>query len=199
MVTQKALKTKERILVAATQCFFKYGYHATGLEQIIKTAEVTKGNFYYYFKSKEILALETLDWQFEKITNDIKEQVLNKKTKPLATLFALFDLMTNRQKQQHKEGQICGCYFGNFALELSPKSSQVSAKIKQIFSQYAQLISDLIQQAIDAKEISNKINADKMGSIILGQLEGAILLDKTNQQPSQVDHSIDFIKQYLQQ
>ena len=62
-LSDKAQKTRERILEAAARLFYQYGYNATGVEKVIKEAGVNKGNFYYYFKSKEELGLETLRWQ----------------------------------------------------------------------------------------------------------------------------------------
>ncbi len=197
MLTTKAQATKERILQTAAECFLLSGYHATGLDKIIKVAKITKGNFYYHFKSKEILAVETLDWQFKHIYNDIQDQVLSKQKSPLDTLFLLFDLMANRQKKQHQEGQICGCYFGNFTLELSAESLLIREKVKSIFQQYAELIENLLNQAIKKKEISLTLDTAIMSHVILGQIEGAILLDKANQQPQQVEQSLGFIKHYL--
>jgi TetR/AcrR family transcriptional repressor of nem operon len=197
MTTQKALKTKERILTAAKHCFLLYGYHATGLEQIIKAAKITKGNFYYHFKSKEALALATLEKEHSEISKEINERVLNNNKSSLENLFALLDLMVNKQKYQYQEEQTCGCYFGNFALELSNESTEINNKIKHIFKELAQLISTLIENAIIEKELSQEIDSSAMGNIILSQMEGAILLDKTNQKPQQMEQSIVFIKQYL--
>ena len=61
VLTDKARATRERILEAAEHQFHRHGYHATGLDRIIADAGVTKGNFYYHFKSKDELLLVMLD------------------------------------------------------------------------------------------------------------------------------------------
>ncbi len=196
-LSDKALATRERILSAATELFYKHGYHATGLDKVIRLAKITKGNFYYHFKSKEELAVATLDWQFSLLSGDVEDQVLSKRKTPLETLFLLFDYMVSRQKEQHHDGQICGCYFGNFALEFSTISLEVRKAVNGIFAKYRVLIESLLKRAIEAGQINDKLNVHELAVVILGQIEGAILLDKAQQQPENFEVSIKFIKQYL--
>ena len=47
--------TLERILSAAMREFLEKGYQSASLRNIVKTAGVTTGAFYGYFKSKEEL------------------------------------------------------------------------------------------------------------------------------------------------
>jgi TetR/AcrR family transcriptional repressor of nem operon len=196
-LSEKAQATRNRILAAATKLFYLHGYNATGLDKILKEAGTTKGNFYYHFKSKEALALASLDSQLTLILQALQEQVLSKHKSPLETLFGILNFMANKQKIQHREGYICGCYFGNFTLELSTVSDPIKQKVKHIFDQYMGLIESLLIKAKEAGEIPAHIDPATMSSIIMGQAEGAILLDKANQEPKHFDQSIHFIKQVL--
>lgn len=54
---QRGEETRERILTAAAECFAQTGYDATGVAQICRRAEVTKGAFYHHFPSKQSLFL----------------------------------------------------------------------------------------------------------------------------------------------
>ena len=56
--TAKAQKTKEVILKAALEQFRKKGYGGTTMRDIAKQADVSVGNAYYYFQSKEEMILE---------------------------------------------------------------------------------------------------------------------------------------------
>lgn len=196
-LSEKAQATRDRILDAANDLFYLQGYNATGLDKVIKSAGVTKGNFYYYFKSKEELAIATLDWQLNKVMTDIRENVLIKQASPLQTLLGILDLIIDRQKEQQKNGQACGCYFGNFALELSTTSQGVKDKVKEIFNQYLENFKTLLEQAREKGEISENIDPDSASNIILSQLEGAILLNKAKQDSTILDNSIQFIRSYL--
>ena len=54
-------ETRARILEAAEECFAQRGYDGTGVAEICRRADVTKGAFYHHFPSKQVLFLELLD------------------------------------------------------------------------------------------------------------------------------------------
>lgn len=195
--SQKAQATRQRIIDAGTELFYLHGYNATGMDKILERAKITKGNFYYHFKSKESLAIATLDSKLEQVQQDIKNNVLNNNNTPLKNLFDLLKFLTNIQKTQHQEGHICGCYFGNFTLELSTSSIDIRNKLHDIFERYLNLIESLLTKAKIEREIAEHIDPAIYSSIIMAQIEGAILLDKANQEPKNFDTSITFIKQIL--
>jgi TetR/AcrR family transcriptional regulator, transcriptional repressor for nem operon len=55
--TKKALATRKRIVDNAAQLIFSLGYSQTKLMDVLQAANVQKGNFYYYFTSKDELGL----------------------------------------------------------------------------------------------------------------------------------------------
>ena len=59
---------KEKILTAAHSLMEMRGYSALGVAEICRTAGVPKGSFYYFFVSKEALALAVIDehWAAER-------------------------------------------------------------------------------------------------------------------------------------
>ncbi|MEU3581031.1 ScbR family autoregulator-binding transcription factor [Streptomyces globisporus] len=59
----RAIRTRQAILMAAAQAFEKYGYQAATITEILKSADVTKGALYFHFPSKEDLALGVIDAQ----------------------------------------------------------------------------------------------------------------------------------------
>ncbi len=58
---QRGEETKSRILEAAQECFALYGYDGTGVAEICRRANVTKGGFYHHFPSKQALFMELMD------------------------------------------------------------------------------------------------------------------------------------------
>lgn len=196
-LSEKAQATRLRILEAGMRLFHRHGYNATGLDKIIKAAGVTKGNFYYYFKSKEALALESLDLQLEQRLKDLNKKVLHRSDSALETLLDLLSFISSAQKSQYNKGYICGCYFGNFTLELSTASTTIRDKVKSIFQQYIGLVESLLIKAKEAGEIPTHIDPAALSPVIISLIEGSILLDKADQSPQNMDNSIRFIQQVL--
>ncbi len=52
---RKRQSTKSRIIKAAWNLFYKKGYDATTIDDIISASKTSKGTFYHYFKGKEAL------------------------------------------------------------------------------------------------------------------------------------------------
>ncbi|MGD8967507.1 MAG: TetR/AcrR family transcriptional regulator [Anaerolineae bacterium] len=60
-IQQRGAETRANILVAAAAGFAEQGYDATGVAEICRRAEVSKGAFYHHFSSKQALFLELLE------------------------------------------------------------------------------------------------------------------------------------------
>ncbi|MEU1001233.1 MULTISPECIES: ScbR family autoregulator-binding transcription factor [Streptomyces] len=57
---ERAVRTREAILMAAAEVFDEYGYSAAGVSKILQRAGVTQGAMYFHFKSKEDLGRAVL-------------------------------------------------------------------------------------------------------------------------------------------
>src|SRR5689334_20331717 len=53
--------TRETIISSAMRLMHVHGYYATSLDDVLRESGVGKGNFYYYFRSKEELGYAILD------------------------------------------------------------------------------------------------------------------------------------------
>jgi AcrR family transcriptional regulator len=62
---------KGELLETARKLFYSKGYDSTSVEDIINTAEVSKGAFYHHFTSKE----ELLDCMVKQITDHIIDEI----------------------------------------------------------------------------------------------------------------------------
>jgi len=72
---KKPHERKTEYLKAARKLFFTQGYEQTPVEAIIKEVGLSKGSFYYYFKSKEDLLDELTKELSQKIITKIEEIV----------------------------------------------------------------------------------------------------------------------------
>lgn len=60
---ERALRTRELILLAAAEEFERKGYAGTAVTKILERAGMTAGALYFHFKSKKDLALEVMNAQ----------------------------------------------------------------------------------------------------------------------------------------
>jgi len=193
----KALATREKILRAANDLFYLHGYNATGVDRIISAAAVTKGNFFYHFKNKEELAVAVLDWHRDLAFAEIGLDRILAEGSPRTALLKLVRAMAGRMTCEEASCRIRGCFFGNFALELSAGSEAVRQKVRHIFDGFRDLIQSLLEKARAAGELRPDLDARAIAGMILALMEGAVLLDKTTQTTTETDHAVEFLRSYL--
>jgi AcrR family transcriptional regulator len=86
--------TREKLIRSAYELFYRQGFHAVGLDQIIRNAGVTKTTFYNHFDSKEALILQVVKWRNglwpETLRNTLRARA---GIRPRAQLMALFNVL----------------------------------------------------------------------------------------------------------
>lgn len=58
---QNKLSSRDKLLESAATLFLEKGYDAISVNDICKHAEVSKGSFYHYFETKQVLLLTLMD------------------------------------------------------------------------------------------------------------------------------------------
>lgn len=196
-LTPKAQATRDKILRAANDLFYASGFNATGIDRIIAEAGITKGNFFYHFRNKEELATAVLDWHRDLAFAEIGLSRILAGPSPGKALLELLQGMTSRMICETDACRVRGCFFGNFALELSTGSEPVRHKVQAIFDGVRGLIRDLLEKAQAQGEVRPDLDADRTAGTILSLMEGAVLLDKTHQTQREAQHAMQFISDYL--
>jgi len=196
-LSDKAQKTRERILEAAARLFYHHGYNATGVEKVIKEAGVNKGNFYYYFKSKEELGVETLRWQQRNFAGQLQTNAPLGDDSPLQRLFDTLESVKQIVSSGDAECPILGCYYANFSLELSTASAPIRRELVSAFDRFRHYFADLITKAQAAGEVGTHIDPLVAAGMIFSLFEGAIIISKAAQNTQEMDNALAFVRDYL--
>ncbi len=93
---------KENILSSARKLFLENGYSKTTLKDIVKDANTSIGNCYFYYKNKETILAEIIKKDSEKgdlkVANLIKKYKINNLIKRISTIIYVhsLDILTNK-------------------------------------------------------------------------------------------------------
>jgi len=120
----KSAGPKQRIIEAALELFYNQGYLATGINQIIEVAGVSKASFYDHFKSKEDLCVDYLQARGHIWGGWLKETI-DKYDTPIDQFMAplaFFDKWL-------PECEYRGCAFLNIASEITDVQSNVRKEV----------------------------------------------------------------------
>jgi TetR/AcrR family transcriptional repressor of nem operon len=168
---------REKILAAAQELMELRGYSALGVAEICKAAGVPKGSFYYFFDSKEALALAVVDGHWEGQRADWT-RVLTGERDPLARLKQLFEeTETEQSAGQLSCGTVSGCMFGNLTLELSNQTEAVRTRLQEVFDEQVDMVETVVAEARARGEVTVADN-HKAARSVVAQLEGQVLFAK---------------------
>jgi TetR/AcrR family transcriptional repressor of nem operon len=177
---------RERILAAGADLFGRRSYASIGVAEICAAAGVPKGSFYYFFPSKQALALEVVDqhWEWQR---GVWTGILTADQPIVERLRSLFVATAEMQSEALAgSGAVVGCLFGNLALELSAAEDPVRDRLQEIFEEQI----DIVQAALTEAQAAGELHLDDLresAKTIVAQIEGLVLLAKLYNDPGQLD------------
>lgn len=176
---------RDKILTAAQTLIEQRGYSALGVAEICKAAGVPKGSFYYFFESKESLALAVIDehWTGQKRA---WTRVLSADADPLVRLRRLFEETEAAQRAGQQDcGTVSGCLFGNLTLEMSNQTEAVRARLQEIFEEQVAMVATVVAEAQRRGEVQVADTAAAARAVV-AQLEGQVLFAKLYNSPERL-------------
>jgi len=161
--------TREKLLLSAISHFHGFGYNKTSIKDIVSEANVLKGSFYNYFKSKESVAIAASDLFYSVVLSHLK---LENTSSPLKRLrkFVRFIVGEMRQTEFTR-----GCLVGDLAAEVTIATPELKQRIADHLDEAARRLAVVIAQAQQAGEINPALPTLEFSRFILNSLNGAIL------------------------
>lgn len=109
----KGEQSKEKLILCAAQLFIQKGYNATGINDILSNAGMTKGSFYFYFTSKKDLALKVAEFYSNKINSWISKTAEGRTWEEFISLL-VSEMIENAKSEKH-----FGCPIAVLGLEIA--------------------------------------------------------------------------------
>jgi TetR/AcrR family transcriptional repressor of nem operon len=191
----KGAATRDQILDAATRLIHLRGYHSTSLDDVLRESGVGKGNFYYYFKSKEELGYAILD----RLSRLFVDRVLgpafgDPSGDPVVQLDQFLDRLLDGQRQRKCVG---GCPMGNLASELSDVHEGFRQRLVGVFDEWRDVLSAALRRGRSTGRLTPDCDAGAIAQFVVAALEGAILLAKVTKDISVMETCVDQLKRHL--
>lgn len=170
--------TRDHILEVATRLFHLQGYHATGLNQILKESNTPKGSLYHYFPNgKEQLVIEVIDSSSKRLQDDIQTQ-LNAVADPVTAVQNYLQLMMRRFAYLEDPNEFSMPPFSLIALESAFSNEHIRHACEENYRKVEQLYYDKFVESNVPTE-----RATDIATTICAAIEGAFMLaitKKTN-------------------
>lgn len=171
-----------QLIRAAITLFYTRSYTAVGVQEICDVAGVKKGSFYYFFDSKQTLALAAIDYLWENYRDGFLQRIFALDTMPVIERFRQF-FEQMYQREVNRPEPVKGCHFGNLATELSTQDAIIQDRLRVIFSEWTDVLETALKQGVASGELSPIRNTRELAESILALFEGAAVLGKTYNNP----------------
>ncbi len=182
---------REQIIAATCDLLEVQGYHATGLNQIIKESGSPKGSLYYYFPGgKEELTAEALNH----VGNLVRQRIRANLSEVADPVEAIRRFLLNIARNVEASGYRAGGPITTVAMETASTNDRLRETCDRIYGEW---------QAAFAEKLAasgyESARAARLASLILASIEGAIILCRVQQRPEPLQMLADEIAFLLTQ
>jgi AcrR family transcriptional regulator len=181
----KGEKTRLRILQAARDLFHAQGVAATSPDQVIEASETGKGQFYYYFESKEGLVHAVLQNYLEEMRagkNPVHFEITQ--WKELERFFFA------HLEMQQSFRMTRGCPFGTIGNGVTEKDELIRQDLNLIFEVMKANLAAFFIREKAAGRMSQDADEEQLANFCIAAVQGAMLMGKIKRSSETVETTI---------
>lgn len=179
---------RSRIVEVADQLFYERGFEATSFADIAALAGLSRGNFYYHFKSKDEILAAVIALRMDR-TRDMLTLWESETSDPARRLLAFANmLIANRAKITAH-----GCPVGTLCAELAKLEHGAQDEAAAIFT----LFRDWLARQFAA--LGHGENADALAMHMLVRSQGVASLATAFRDDAFIDREVDALAAWLAQ
>jgi TetR/AcrR family transcriptional repressor of lmrAB and yxaGH operons len=167
----KASDSKGKTLAAAARLFRQQGYHGTALHDILAAGGSPRGSLYFHFPGgKEEIGEAALTLAGEAVRQAIAHAAETSESAEMFVTRIARGMAADLEKSDFREG----CPIATTALETSAQSDALGAATRGAFEKWE----NEIKRGLERFGMMSD-RADLTATLVLSQLEGALLLART--------------------
>ncbi|GAA6212387.1 TetR/AcrR family transcriptional regulator [Hyphomicrobiales bacterium 4NK60-0047b] len=180
--------TKERIVEAADDLFYKKGYEFTSFAHIADEVKISRGNFYHHFKTKDDILNAVISHRMIKTQNMLKEWEEEGKDAEGRIRCFIHILIANYAKIK-----LYGCPVGTLSTELVKLNHVSKDEANQIFALFRKWLSKQF------KELGLKKEADSLAMHLLALSQGVATMATAFPSDAYVKQEVNYMCEWLSQ
>lgn len=186
MARNKEFDEKE-VLEKAKNLFWKQGYHATSVQDLVDHLGINRASLYATFGGKNKLYEASLAVYREENALFLRKRLedFTSVKMGLKTLFkeAILESIADTDRK--------GCFVVNCTTEYLPKHPHILADLLDNQNTFQSTISQILQQGIDKGELSNNLNKNEVAAYLFTFFSGLKVISKIQKDTKEVLKTID--------
>ena len=161
---------KSAIIAQGQELFRERGYYATGVNEILKSCQISKGVFYNYFSTKEDYLLQSVAYYSGQMDAFVESFTTDQEKRPIERLRALYSAL-----MEIAEAEDCqkGCLVYNLSFEVAGSNMAVAEVLDKHFERWVTLVADCIEEGQRSGEITASQSAHHLANVLHTSINGA--------------------------
>lgn len=158
----------------ATEVFWKKGYEATSMADLVDAMGINKGSLYNAFGSKKALferALARYDQKNRQVLVAQLRQIPNARH----AIAALFDAMIDEARADPRN---LGCFVVNTAQDLPNQTPEVAKTVQNSLDEIERFFQNMINRGKSEGEIAQSVDTAQTAQALLSMMVGMRLLSR---------------------
>ncbi len=176
---------RQHIVETANRLFYQRGYNQTSFSDIADAAKIPRGNFYYYFKTKDDILAAVIDHRMDDIRVMLAEWDAAS-PEPRARLRRFLGMVRDSGKDLARYG----CPMGSLNIELGKAQPALKARARKMFD----LFRDWIAAQLRALGIRNP---EPLALHLLARAQGAAVVAQVYGDTALLNAEIDQLDAFL--
>ena len=160
----KAANTRLTILNKAFDLIYSKGYQTTSIDDIIATTQVTKGAFYYHFKTKDEMGVAIIE---EILKPNMQESFINPIENSENPLDDFYNMISYLLLEDPFLQVKYGCPVGNLTQEMTPWNNQFSNALLELVNQWKITIEKSVVNAQKSGLIRKDVNGEQVAYFMM--------------------------------
>ena len=168
----KGQETRRKIVAAAAPIFNQRGFEGSSLSELMHATGLKKGGIYRHFSSKEELAAEAFDYNWEAAwktrMRDLDDQATG--VDQLKKLIANFI--------DYRPAIAGGCPVLNTAVDSDDGNPILRERVAKALRSWTGYLEKIVKQAAKRGEIKPGVDPKAVATLIVATLEGALMMTR---------------------
>ena len=189
--TQRS-NTAEQILDLAETLIQTRGYSAFSYNDIAESLKITKASIHYHFKSKADLGMAVIDRYSERMSLALAAIAKDESKTSMAMLEFYFEPYLKFSRTADRV-----CLSGALAGEMLALPPAIRDRVNLFFKAHQIWLAVILKRGVRRGEFAFTSPAPKMARLILGALQGALLVKRVTNDISQLQDVIVAVKSQI--
>lgn len=191
--------TRNKIMDVAQNMVLDVGLSGTSVEKVIEGADITKGTFFYHFKTKHDLAAALIERYAEDDRHhysDAMEKAEQLSRDPLQQLLIFIGLFIDMTDQL--EDPFPGCLYASYCYQSGAISTDIMAKINEMMHFWRQRLNEKIDEIVPVYPPRIPVENFQVADHLLTTFEGAFILSKVMKEPKLASQQLVQCRNYIE-